>query len=192
MRKVALAYASCVFIVVAFVGITYAVFTDKASVLGASFSTGSAEMKLLADVSKGTEADNLVESLPGPTFTGIGPNWTKDYPIKLYNNAGSPVLVTSKSKYLTTDDPKELRQDISVELFSWEDTNGNGILDTGELGSSFGKKTIVKWNTEGLVLSELPAGDVQGFMLRFSTATVSDTKQGASALFDFEFTSSGL
>ena len=192
MRKVALAYASCVFIVVAFVGITYAVFTDKASVLGASFSTGSAEMKLLADVSKGTEADNLVESLPGPTFTGIGPNWTKDYPIKLYNNAGSPVLVTSKSKYLTTDDPKELRQDISVELFSWEDTNGNGILDTCELGSSFGKKTIVKWNTEGLVLSELPAGDVQGFMLRFSTATVSDTKQGASALFDFEFTSSGL
>jgi len=74
----------------------------------------------------------------------------------------------------------------------WNDTNNDGIFDTGEEGTSFGIKSIVKWKTEGFDLGTVNTGEVLSLVLRFSTNTVSDTKQGENAIFDFEFDSIGV
>ena len=55
-----------------------------------------------------------------------------------------------------------------------------------------GKKTIVKWKTEGLSLGQAATGEVKALVLRFSTDTLPDTKQGKSGVFDFVFSSAGL
>jgi hypothetical protein len=173
-------------------GVAAAAFGDKGEILGSSFTVGSADIKFLTDLAGGTTPDNLADTLNGPSFINISPYWTEDYPLKLFNNATTHIQLTSNADYLTANDPAELRQIIFVEPFNWNDQNHDGIVDDGELGSSFGKKTIVKWKTEGYDLSSVAPGGVKGMVLRFSTESVSDSKQGESGIFDFIFDSLGL
>lgn len=176
-------------VVVISAGITYAAFIDKGKVLGSNFSVGSADIKILNDLLLGTQPSNLVDEKPGPSFLGIGPNWSEKYLIKIFNNSTGQIRLTSNSNYVTAEDPDDLRNIIYVEPFLWNDSNNNGMLDTGEEGNSFGRKTIVKWKTEGYDLGLVQAGETSSLILKFSTDAVSDTKQGKSALFDFEFNS---
>jgi len=173
-------------------GVAVAAFGDKGEVLGSSFSVGSADIKLLEDLAGGTSSENLSDQLNGPSFANISPSWSKDYPLKTYNNATTHIQLTSNASYLTENDTEDLRQIIFVEPFNWGDANNDGLVDESELGSSFGRKTIIKWKTEGYDLSSVAPGSVKGMILRFSTDTVSDTKQGANAIFDFEFDSLGI
>jgi hypothetical protein len=175
------------------IGIAYAAFTDENKVLGSTFSVGSADIKFFNNLAGNTEPTNLVDELPGPTFTNIGQTWSSDYPLKIYNNGTSPVSLTSHSFYETANDPAELRSDISVEIFEWNDANYNGLTDPSEVDNvGIAKKTLVKWKTEGIGLGQLNAGVFRSFVLRFSTTNLSETKQGQSALFDFEFESAEL
>ncbi len=164
----------------------YAAFMDKGKILGSTFSVGSSDLKLLKDLSLGGSSTNLADEMQGPTFTNISSNWTKDYLIKLYNNATDVLVLTTNAFYETANDPDDLRSIVFVEPIVWND-NGNGVVDTGELGTSFGKKTIIKWKTEGFNLGQLAKGEIKGLILRFSTDAVADTKQGKSGSFDFEF-----
>lgn len=185
--RVILAYITAIFVAIVVAGVAWAQFTGKSKVLGSSFRTGSADVKLLDNLSGGTDSSNLKDELSGPAFTGIGPGWSQDYLMKLYNNGSSSLELTSDSSYSTANDPDELRSYIYVEPFEWNDTNNNGKVDDGETGTSFGKKTITKWKTEGYDFGSLDQGTVKGLILRFSVDTLSDTKQGKSAVFDFEF-----
>jgi len=173
-------------------GVTYAVFNDRAAILGTSFSVGSADIKLLNDLALGTDLSNLVDEKIGPTFTGISPNWSKDYLIKIYNNAPTDVLLSTHANYETSNDPDELRQVIFVEPIVWNDADNDGAVDEGEAGNSLGRKTIVKWKTEGFDLGSLSAGGVKSMILRLSTDSVSSSKQGKSAVIDFEFDAGGV
>ncbi len=173
-------------------GLTYAAFGDKGKVLGTKFSVGSADIKLLLDTDMGTVPENLVEEMPGPQFDNIVPNWSEDYEIKIFNNGSTPVTLTSNADYLTANDPDELRSIIYVEPIIWNDIDSNGIVDSGEEGDSLGRKTIVKWKTEGYQIGEVESGAVKSLILRFSTDVVSDTKQGKSGIFDFSFDSLGM
>jgi len=168
-------------------GVTYAAFMDKGSVLGSSFSVGSSDIKLLLNTAGNIEQTNLIDELPGPSFGNIIPYWQQDYLLKIYNNATTALNISSNSNYITANDPEELRNIIYVEPIEWADTNANGTVDEGEATYSYGRKTIVKWKTEGLQLGTVNKGEIKGLILRFSTETVSDTKQGASGVFDFEF-----
>ncbi len=192
VKKLIYVYASLAALVLVVAGVTYAAFSDKGNVLGSTFSVGSADIKLLNDITQGLGEGNLVEEKAGPNFNNISPFWTKDYLMKIYNNAATQISLSSNSNYETANDPMELRQIIFVEPFEWNDNNSDGVLDAGELGTSYGRKTIVKWKTEGFNLGSVDAGAVKSLVLRFSTDAVSDTKQGASALFDFQFSSLGL
>jgi len=169
------------------VGVTWAAFSDKGDVLGSSFSVGNSDIKLLNSLTNGTIEDNLRDTLPGPSFANISPNWTQDYLIKLYNNGTTGLQLSSNSNYATANDPDDLRSYIYVEIIPWNDENNNGIVDTAEEGASFGKKTITKWKTEGIDLGTINVGTTAGYILRFSVGALSDTKQGKSAIFDFEF-----
>lgn len=192
MKKAVYSFSLLVLVVLLTVGITLTAFTDKAKILGATFSIGSADIKLLDIIGGGTDSTNLLEEKQGPVFSSISSNWTEDYSVQIYNSALTDVHLTSNAYYETANDPAELRQITFVEPFEWNDINSDGIVDEGELGATYGRKTIIKWKTEGYDLGVLPAGTVKSLVLRFSTDLVSETKQGTSAIFDFEFSSIGL
>lgn len=173
------------------VGVGYAAFSDRADVLGTSISVGSADLKLLDDLAGGVAIENLVDTKAGPSFTNIGPNWVNDYLVKLFNDGTSPLQITTNANYLTADDPDDLRGILFVEPFLWTDANNDGVADGTELGTSFGRKTFIKWKTEGFSLGEIAPGGVGEYILRLSTDAIADSKQGATALFDFEFNSVG-
>ncbi len=192
MKKALYVYGSLVLLLALVVGVTFTAFTDKARVLGSTFSVGSADIKLLETIGGGVQEQNLVDDKQGPVFSDVSPNWSEDYLVQIYNNALVDVQLASNAAYETANDPEELRQSVYVEFLEWEDVNANGIVDTGELGDSLGKKTVVKWKTEGFDLGVLPSGEVKSLVLRFSTENLAESKQGASAMFDFEFDSIGL
>lgn len=191
-KKKILALVGIATLVLSSIGLTSAFFTDKGQVLGSSFSVGSADIKLLNDVTAGVFEENLVDELPGPTFSNIAPGWSHDYLTKIYNNAGVDLLLSTNANYETANDPAELRQLIFVEPFSWNDENNNGLVDENEPGETFGKKSIVKWKTEGFDLGQINSGEVKSLILRFSADSVPDTKQGTTGIFDFEFDTVGM
>lgn len=174
------------------IGITYAAFTDQSKFMGSTFSVGSADIKLLNDLAGGTDSSNLTDQKQAPSFVNITPHWSQDYLVKIYNNSTTNLNLTSSSDYTTANDPDSLRSYIFVEIFDWNDTNNNGQFDTGELGTSYGRKTIIKWKSEGFNLGQLNNGDVRGLVLRFSTDDLSDTKQGKTGIFDFTFDAVGI
>jgi hypothetical protein len=81
---------------------------------------------------------------------------------------------------------------LTVEPFEWSDLNANGAVEEDELGASFGKKTIVKWKTEGFSLGEITQGALKGFAFKFYGEGITDAKQGKTGIFDFEFDSIGI
>ena len=188
-KKLFYLIGSSLIIISLIAGITYAAFSDKAKVLGSSFSVGSANLMFLESLSMGTNPSNYRDELQGPTFTNIGPGWTQDYLVKLISMASSKITVSTNAFYETANDPESLRSDIEVEIIKWYDTNQNGIVDSGEEGPVVGKKNIIKWKTEGFTLGDLNYGQTMELILRFSAPTISESKQGASAVFDFEFNS---
>lgn len=180
-------YGLLVAALIAAAGLVYAAFADKGSVLGSSFQVASSDLKMLDVLSGGTGESNLKDQLAGPSFTNITPNWQNDYLVKIFNNGSSTVHLTSNADYLTANDPDDLRSLIYVEPIEWNDVNNDGALDTGEEGVSLGKKTIVKWKTEGFDLGTLAKNQIKGLLLRFSTMTIGDTKQGKTGIYDFVF-----
>jgi len=188
-KKKTLIIGSLVLISLLIGGLTYAAFMDKGSVLGSSFSVSSSDIKLLEDLSGAIGEANLMDELVGPSFERISPYWQEDYPIKVYNNGTDALDISSTANYETAEDPAELRQLIYVEPLEWNDADTNGVVDEGEVIYSFGRKTIVKWKTEGFLLGTVNPGEYKGYILRFSTDAVSDTKQGTTGIFDFEFSS---
>ena len=179
-------YLGVVAAIVTAVGITWAAFSDKGKVLGSTFSVGNSDIKLLENIGGTTSQDNLKDELSGPNFINLTPNWTQDYPLKIYNNGSTALQITSNSEYETANDPDDLRSYIYVEPMDWDDSNGNGQLDSGEEGLSYGKKSITKWKTEGFDFGTINMGTTRGFILRFSTTSLSDTKQGKTGSYDFE------
>ncbi|MFA6981806.1 MAG: hypothetical protein WC243_02170 [Patescibacteria group bacterium] len=192
MKRKLYIFGALILVTLVGVGIAAAAFGDKGKVLGSSFSVGSADIKLLKDVSQGLGGDNLADEVQGPLFSNVAPNWQRDYLVKIYNNATTPVALTSYANYETANDPDDLRSIIFVEPFVWTDLDSDGTVDEGETGASLGKKTLIKWKTEGYSLGNVNGGSVYSLILRFSTGVVSDTKQGKTAIFDFEFNSLGL
>lgn len=188
-KKLFYLIGSSLIIISLIAGITYAAFSDKAKVLGSSFSVGSANLMFLESLSMGTNPSNYRDELQGPTFTNIGPGWTQDYLVKLISMASSKITVSTNAFYETVNDPESLRSDIEVEIIKWYDTNQNGVVDSGEEGPVVGKKDIIKWKSEGFTLGDLNYGQTMELILRFSAPTISESKQGASAVFDFEFNS---
>lgn len=189
MKRIVLISAGVLVITFATIGIVYAAFSHKNKYNGASFSVGSADIKLLDNLSLGISQNNLLDEKQGPAFVNIGANWSQEFPMKIYNNSASIVTITTNANYETINDPDDLRSIIYIEPFAWNDDNNNGQIDDGEKGQSFGNKTIIKWKTEGFDLGQVLSGQVAGYILKFSTLNVSDTKQGKAGTFDFEFNS---
>lgn len=185
-------YGSLVLLLALTLGVTFATFSDKVEFLGSTFSVATSDLKLLDVIGGGVDPSNLVDSKPAPQFDNITDFWFADYGVEIYNNSSADVNLTSWAYYETANDPAELRQYIYVEILDWDDTNGDGVPEQSEFGTSYGRKTIIKWKTEGYDLGLLPMGATRKLAIRFSTDNLSDSKQGESILYDFEFDGLGL
>ncbi len=189
MRKIILSFLVLVVSASAIAIATKAAFEDQGKVAGSTFSVGSIDIKLLDNLSGSVSEENLLDQKPGPIFSNLYPGWSKDYVLKLYNDGSLNMTVDSSSSYVTADDPSTLRDYIYVEVFDWNDTNLDGVADSGEVNeTALSKKTILKWKTEGIPIGVISAGDVKGLLLRFTSASLPDSKQGQTAKYDFEFT----
>lgn len=174
------------------VGIAYAAFSDRGDVQGTTISVGSADLKILDDLGGNVDPSNLLDEKGGPSYQNIGSDWSIEYPIQLFNNGTGQISLFSTADYETANDPQDLREEVEVEIFAWDDLNSDGNQTPDEIGTSFGKKTIVKWKTEGFDLGNMDTGEVRGFIIEFSTTELPDSYQGASLMFDFGFDSASL
>jgi hypothetical protein len=170
-------------------GIAYAAFGDKGEIKGTTFMVGSNDIKLLRSMIQGTEPENLADQLNGPLFRNVGQYWQQDYNMKILNNGSLESNITSHANYETINDPDELRQYVYAEIFPWHDDNEDGSNTPNELGASLGKKTLIKWKTEGISLGSLAPNALMGLAIRFSTESIPDSKQGKQGVFSFEFES---
>jgi hypothetical protein len=168
-------------------GVAYAAISNKIFMKGALFATATMEIKFLKDITAGNVSENLVTELSGVSFDNIYNYWSTDYLVKLVNVSSNNVNISSYSNYTTAEDPASLRYSLFVEIFNWSDLNSNGIVDEGELQESLGKKSFVKWKTEGFSLGIFEPNKVKSYVLRFSAENLTDTKIGQSGKFDFEF-----
>ncbi len=188
MKKLILSVLVIAVCVLSVIVATKAAFEDTGKVAGSEFSVGNIQMRLLNSLNGGTQEGNLLAQKQGPSFTNLFPGWVRDYSLKLYNNGSLNMLVSSESNYTTAEDPSTLRDYINVEVFDWDDSNNDGDVESGEIsGSSLAKKTLIKWKTEGIPLGILGPSEVKGYVLRFSSESLPDTKQNALAKYDFVF-----
>jgi len=186
---------------VAFVSIfqaTSAVFEESVKVAGTSFTvgttagggdTGNTALKMLLDVSGSNESTNLTDTTAGPSFDNIDAEWVDTILVKLYNQGAETLDVVSNVEYI--NDPDTLRDDIFVEILSWDDVNNNGLLDAGEEGVSYGYDTILRLKNDIFLLGMIEPGEVKGLALKFDGTGVTDYNFGQSAVYDFEFVGMG-
>jgi len=168
-------------------GVAYAALANKILMKGASFTTSTVQLKFLKNLSGGINSDNLSSQIDGVVFDGILDGWQKDFLVKIVNNSSQNLQVKSFANYATDQDPASLRYSLYVELLPWNDINNNGVYEAGEEGISLGKKTFVKWKTEGFDLGTFEPSKSYGYILRFTSEGITDSKQGANGIFDFEF-----
>ncbi len=188
MKKIIAGYVILICLLIASLSVTYAAFSDKGKYTGSTFNVATTDLKLLNDITLGTDSGNLVDEKPGPTFNNVTSDWWADYPIKIYNNASTALDLISYANYTTANDPRNLRESIYCEIFEWNDNNANGIAETEEIGNSVGSNTILRWKNDGQPIGIINMGEVKGYILRFwTTSTFSSTNQGERAVFDFEF-----
>jgi predicted ribosomally synthesized peptide with SipW-like signal peptide len=176
---------------------TLAAFTAQAVVTGNTFSTGSASLLLYKDLAGDAVEDNLSQTLDNTVdFSNIVPGWTQDYVAKVFNAGTVPLNLTVNT--LPTVSNTALQNEIKVEVFLWDDSNGDGVVDDGELGASVGgPMTMLAW--QGLAPTGIPVnsnfgvGETQGVVFRFTTwnlindADETDELQGETMTYDFIF-----
>lgn len=168
-------------------GVAYAAVSGKILLKGVAFKTTVIELKFLKNLAEGNTQTNLTSEINGVSFDQIINGWSYDYLVKLANTSSANLNVSSFSNYQTDLDPADLRYSLFVELFPWNDANNNGVVEETELGLSLGKKSFVKWKTEGFNLGTFEPGKIYGYTLRFTAEGLTDAKQGKSGVFDFEF-----
>lgn len=192
IRKSTIGLGSLLVVAVGLMGVAYASFTDQSKFAGSRFSIGSADLKLLDNLAGGTDALNLVDTKPVPSYDNISPQWFSDYLIKIYNNGTQPVTLSSNMNYETANDPATLREILYMEPYDWTDADADGVVDEGEQGNSYGKKAFTTWKTTGFSFGQLPAGTTKGLIMRFSAGNISNSKMGAVGTFDYMFDSVGI
>ncbi len=168
-------------------GVAFAALSNKVSLKGFTFKTSTVELKFLKNLSIEANSENLTSEISGVSFDSITNGWASDYLVKLHNQSPNSLKIKSFANYTTAEDPASLRYSLFVELYPWQDLNNNGLVEEGELKESLGIKNFVKWKTEGFDLGSFESNKTYGFLLRFTADNITDTKQGKSGNFDFEF-----
>lgn len=175
---------------VVLVGATSAAFTASTSVQDSTFSTGTAELQMVQDVSGDPvdyTAGNLDDSVAGLTFDNIYPGWIDFHGVIVFNTGSLDLVTSAVSAYDSGD--AALGDVIEVRAFEWIDGNHDGIADNTELGSAFGGwRTLNDWETNKFNFGELEDGTPLPVAFKFRTTSgMDDTYQNKSVVYDYIF-----
>jgi len=162
-----------------------AAFQTQGQVKGTSFTAGSAEIMFYNDLSKSSDSSNLVSEKSFSAFDLIGPNWSDTRLVKIYNKGTENLKLTFIAQVSGTD--STLSDNVNIEVFSWNDTNSNGVLDDDELGDTFGAKTLKQWQTESFDLGAFESEVIMPLVLKFSVGDITDELQKSNVTYNFVF-----
>ncbi len=178
---------------------TSAVFEETVKVAGTSFTVGTdaggeqqdtnTALKMLVNLSEPAADPNLADSIAGPVFDNIAVDWIDQVEIKIHNQGTETLDIVSLADYVS--DPDVLRDDLYVEILEWNDTNSDGVVDSGEEGTSYGYDTILRWRNDTFPLGSIAVDETRGFVMRFDGTGVTGTNFGMTAAYDFVFTGVG-
>lgn len=162
-----------------------AAFQTQGQVKGTSFTAGSAEILFYSNLSGTSDSDNLLSEKSFSPFELIGPNWSDNRLVKIYNKGSENLKLTFVAEVVGTD--STLSDNMNIEVLNWEDTNSDGVLDDGELGSSFGTKTLKQWQTSSYDLGMFESETSKFFVLQFSVGDLTDELQKSNVTYNFIF-----
>lgn len=168
-----------------------AAFEESAKIKGASFKVSSDKESLaknsavnfLVDLSKDASSANLSSTVTGPSFENINRNWSENYFVKINNNSNDTLKLTSTADYV--EDIDSLRDDIFVKIIEWNDKNKDGVLGSGEEGSTLAYNSILRWRNDTFSLNNIGSMETLGFIFRFDGSGISEANLGKKAIFDF-------
>ena len=162
-----------------------AAFQTQGQVKGTSFTAGSAEIMFYNDLSKSSDSSNLVSEKSFSAFDLIRPNWSDTRLVKIYNKGTENLKLTFIAQVSGTD--STLSDNVNIEVFNWKDTNSNGVLDEGEIGDTFGAKTLKQWQTSSYNLGVFNTQTTKFLVLKFSVGDITDQLQKANVTYNFVF-----
>lgn len=156
---------------------------------GGGTTTGNTSLKILTNLTGGTNTSNLSDSVAGPTFTNVGPDWMDNFPVKVYNKGTVPLNLVALADYI--NDPDVLRDDIYVKIVEWNDSDNDGLVDTGEEGQTYGYDTILRLRNDTFGLGTINPSQQRGFVMKFDGTGVSEANANMNAIYDFVVTGTG-
>jgi len=165
--------------------VVFAAFQTQGQVKGTSFTAGSAEILFYDNLALTPSETNLVNEKSFSPFDLIGPNWSDTRLVKIYNKGTENLKLTFVAELSGED--SSLSDNLNVEVFNWNDSNSNGVLDEDELGDSFGTKTLKQWQTESYDLGTFDTETTKSFALKFSVGDITDELQKANVTYNFVF-----
>lgn len=198
MKKLALSLVIALLSVLTLIQATSALFEETVKVAGTSFTIGTSSgggggdtgtntsLKILKTLDGQAVDSNFADSVSGPVFDNITPEWIAEVPIKIHNKGTTALSLISKVDYIS--DPDVLRDDLYVRVLEWNDSNNNGLVDAGEEGAEYGYDTILRWRNDTFPLGQIDGSQTRGFVMRFDGTGLTDTNIGMSAVYDFIFT----
>lgn len=188
--------AISVFCIMLMAGGVYAAISETVKITGTTFNVGTTfgggsggpsetntMLKMYTDLSGSNADSNLADSVSGPVYNDVNDTWSNDYAVKIYNKGSTNMTLVAKADYI--DDPNTLRDDIYVTIIEWNDSNSDGIVDTSELGATYGNDTILRLRNDTFALGSISAGETRGFVYRFDGSGLSEANASQSAIYDF-------
>ena len=163
-------------------GTTFKVSSTPGQEIEEGGSSGNANLKLLKILSGGLGSDNLVDEVEGPTFNNITAAWKDKVLLKVHNKGQKILKLQSKAEYI--NDPDTLRDDIYIKISEWTD-NGDGILQTNEIGKVYGYDSVLRMKNDTFNLETISAGGVKSFVVEFDGSGLSEANANQTATYDF-------
>ncbi len=136
-RKIAFSAVSIFGALALMAGTTFALFDDSATQTGNTFAVGNADLQIAPDVTG--NPGTFVETIPGPSFSGMFPGQTKTFDFWLKNNSLAAIDLNILADVTSVVDPVDANDTIdNVLLVSWTcDISGNGSLGDETATSAF-------------------------------------------------------
>ena len=123
-------------------GLTWAYFSNQATVTGNTFSTGNADLQIrLVGSGQGWQ-----DSVTGVNWENLYPGWSESYEIQLRNKSTSPIVLKVIPRVVFTSGSTSMRNVIKMQF---KDAHGNGI------GLA---KTLQEWRDNTFALEALKQG----------------------------------
>jgi predicted ribosomally synthesized peptide with SipW-like signal peptide len=167
-------------------GTTFALFDDSVTATNNTFAVGNADLQIAPDTGSGP--GTFVESIPGPSFTGMFPGQTKTFEFWLKNSSTSTIDLALTADVSAINPAADGDQDVdNVLLVSWVcDTDGDGGVADNTPSSEFSPRDWFTGGNAG-VGTLIPGEQMICRMFGELPSSASETVEGETVAFDAKY-----